>query len=317
LSAGRDFSRDDMTYACCLANRGYDVKMIFRALAAKPSGKRDPGSLKYQRLLDTKGRDSADRYAQRTAEKAAEFVMRNPAIRDRPSAVVRLLELQTTANALPWAVYGGPGARRALEAAFVVAERVGGPKFGLALREWAELSGQGFEVVRGRGGALGDLGWLKRNPDDRLGRTARYRLRKPPHIHSHQGGVNVGATGTRVWLNHDAFRPGGLGDDGWYLLYVIASQNCATFENLPRATGFDEDTLEDLVGRFSRYELVQANDVSALSCPDDLVPGLDDVAAELGVAGMGEADRKRHRDERDAWDAGRVRGQDVNVEVSA
>jgi hypothetical protein len=314
VSSRRDFSRLDMTYACRLANKAYDVDMIFRALAAKPSGRKDPGSMKYQRLLDTKGRDAADRYARGTAEKAIEFVKKNPAIKDRSAAIVHLLELQTAANALPWAVYGGPGTRRTLEAAFFVAEEVGGPKFGLALRRWAELAGQDFEVIRTRRKALSELGWLVRDADDRLGRTGRYRIRKPLHINSHQGGGNVGATATRVWLNHDAFRPGGLGDEGWYLLYVIASLNCATSENLARATGFDEDTLEDLVEPFSRYELIQTTESGLLTCPDDLVPGLDQVADELGVAGIGDADRERHRNERDAW---KLRGQGVNVEVSA
>jgi hypothetical protein len=317
VSSGRDFSRDDMTYACRLANRGYDVELIFRALAAKPSGKRDPGSLKYQRLLDTKGRDAADRYAQRTAGKAAEFVKRNPAIRDRPSAVVHLLELQTSVNALPWAIYGGPGARRSLEACFVIAEKAGGPKFSLSLRQWAETAGQGFEAVRGHSRALSALGWVARNPNDRLGRTGRYRLRTPSHIHSHQGGVNVGASATRVWLHHDAFRPGALGDEAWYLLYTLASLDCATLADLSRSTGFHEGALEDQVGRLSHYELVYTNRVGSLTCPDDLLPALDQVAGELGVAGLGDVDRQRHQADRAAWDAGRVRRQDVNVEVGA
>lgn len=87
-----DYSRADMQYAVRLGNRGYDVDMIFRALATKPSGRRDPGSLKYQRLMDTKGRDVADAYARQTAEKAIAFIANNPRIIDRTDALVRITE---------------------------------------------------------------------------------------------------------------------------------------------------------------------------------------------------------------------------------
>ncbi len=99
--------------------------MIFRALAAKPAGRRDPGSMKYQRILDMRGRDAADSYAKRTAENAIAFVQANPPIKDRTDAMIRILELEALADSLPWMIYAGPGARRALEGAFTVAERVG------------------------------------------------------------------------------------------------------------------------------------------------------------------------------------------------
>jgi hypothetical protein len=178
-----DYSRGDMSYACRLRNRGYDVDMIFRALTQKPSGRRDPGSVKYQRILETKGRDSADAYARKTAEKAIKFVADNPKIIDRTDALVRLTEIKALADAMPWGLYAGPGARRTLEGAFAVAEKVGGLLFGLSLREWAETCGQDLRTTRTHRDLLVRLGWLLRNPDDRLGRTARFRLRTPSHIH--------------------------------------------------------------------------------------------------------------------------------------
>jgi hypothetical protein len=61
MSAWCDYSSEDMSIADRLANRGQDANMIFRALAQKPSAKRAPGSMKYQRILESLGRDAADR----------------------------------------------------------------------------------------------------------------------------------------------------------------------------------------------------------------------------------------------------------------
>jgi hypothetical protein len=189
----RDLSAEDMGYAVRLANRGYDVEQIRRALAAKPKKGLERGSLKYLRLLDERGHEAAESYARRTAEKAIAFVRENPPIRTRPEAIARIAEVRATADALPWFTYGGPAARRALEGALRVAERVGSLNFGLALREWSLLAGMEFDRLRRERNRLLELGWLRRNPGDRDGRTSRYGLRRPRHIqprtaHSLTGG---------------------------------------------------------------------------------------------------------------------------------
>ena len=308
MTTGRDTSRDDMSYAVRLANRDYTTEQIFRALSAKPSGRREPGSLKYQRLLETRGADRADDYARRSAEKAIAFVKANPAIADRPSALVKLLEIEAAAGALPWAVYGGAGVRRALEAVFVVAERVGGLSFGLSVREHAELAGHDFERIRSHRRALSDLGWLRRDPSDRLGRTSRFTLRRGFHIHSHQGDLNVGTD--RRWLAHDAFRKGALGDEGWLVLSIAAAPVSA--QVLAQRTGFDHGTLEATCSTLERLELLHADD-DLVRRVDQVMTALDAAAERLGTTGTADADKERHRLDREAW----VTRRDVNVEVGA
>lgn len=304
----RDTSADDMSYAVRLANRGFTSEQIYRALAAKPSGKREPGSLKYQRLLDVRGRDPADAYARRTAERAVAFVEANPAIKDRPSALVALLELEAVAGALPWAVYGGPGVRRALEAAFVVAERVGGLAFGLSVREHAELAGHDFERTRAERRALTDLGWLRRDPNDRLGRTARFTLRRPSHIHSHQGDLNVGTD--REWLADDAFRTSALGDEAWLVLSIAAAP--ISVHALALRSGFAVEALQETNALLERLELLHVDD-GVVRRASDLSSALDAAAERFGTAGAAKADRERHRHDREAFRA----RQDVNVGASA
>lgn len=300
-----DYSGRDMSYAARLANRSYDVDMIFRALAAKPSGRRDPGSLKYQRILDTKGRDAADAYARQTAERAVAFVANSPRIIDRTDALVRLTEIKALADAMPWGLYAGPGARRALEAAFHVAERIGGLSFGLSLREWAEIGGQDFRTTRSNRDNLLRLGWLLRNPDDRLGRTARFRIRIPPHIHSH-GRYECAGSGWSAWLAHDAFRPEGLGDLGWYVLSLTESRQ--TLHELSIRAGVDRAELEDLIGVMLHADLVVG--VDQVERVTDPIPALDRFADRRGTLGKGQADRAQHRLDREAF---RARGVNVRT----
>lgn len=302
-----DYSRVDMSYAVRLANRSYDTDMIFRALAQKPSGRRDPGSLKYQRILDTKGRDAADAYALQTANKAIAFVAANPPILDKASALVAITEIEGVAAALPWGVYAGPGARRALEAAFVVAERVNGISFGLSLREWAELCGQDFRTTRTHRDLLLGLGWLRRNPDDRLGRTARYSLRLPPHIHSHLRSECAGSSG-RAWLAHDAFRERALGGLPWYLLSLV-EPSAITLRELSIRSGVDEEELDDVIAIMEHAGLVNLVDGHVVPVPDPL-PRLDDFARRHGTTGWGEADKEKHRRDREAF---QTRGVNVRT----
>ena len=216
--------------------------MIFRALAAKPAGRRDPGSMKYQRILDMRGRDAADSYAKRTAENAIAFVQANPPIKDRTDAMIRILELEALADSLPWMIYAGPCARRALEGAFTVAERVGGVSFGLSLREHAELVGQPLRVLRGHRDALLVLGWLSRNPGDRPGLTSRISLRTPTHIQSRVISECAYSVGPHrgALLAHDALAEW---DCGWYLLHVVGVGSSE--RELAVRAGIDKDN-EDL-----------------------------------------------------------------------
>lgn len=295
-----------MSYAVRLANRDYDVHKIFRALARKPSGKRDPGSVKYARVLDERGQEAADRYARRTAENAVKFVADNPRIVDRAGALVRLHEIQGLANALPWAIYGGPAARRSLEATFVVAERVGGVVFGLALREWAELAGQRKRAIEHNRDTLLRLGWLKRNPSDRLGRTARFTLRVPRDIQPTRVRFECPTLAGRGWVGHDAFREAALGDVGWLLLASIGSPSMIA--DLGGRTGLGLDDVEDLITKFARLELVEF-DGGIVQPASDIDDALDRAADAFKTAGSAEKDRKEHRDDREDF---RARGA-VNV----
>lgn len=287
-----------MSWAVSLANRRYSVEQIHRALAAKPSGRRDPGSIKYQRLLDTKGLDAAEAYAWRTARKALDFVRVNPKILDPAEGTLAVLAIGSLAGALPWGLYGGSGPRRALEAAFVIGERVGSVCFGLALRQWAEISGQTLESVRKNRDVLLSLGWLSKLASDTRHATDRFRLRRPSHIRS-RGRFECGNPADRGWLAHDAFRPGALGDDGWYVMTLLAT--AASARELTIASGMDPDDLEALLAKLERLDLIDTDEGGILRRADDLPQRLDLAAATLGSAGSADRDRERHAAERAAY----------------
>lgn len=248
---------------------------------------------------------------------------------------MRILEIEATAEALPWGVYGGPGARRALEACFAVAGRTGGVAFGLALREWALLAGQGLRSIQHQRDRLKRLGWVRQNPRDRLGRTSRFRLLVPGDIQSVQpgdiphtiGGLNVPApeTGTsrdanasgsvrvcepgagcecpRGLLNHDAFRAEALGDVGWVVLAQLRTP--MTVGELVVRTGVDEETLGQVLGSLDG---AVTDDDGVLHLAAHPLAALDEIATARGTAGALRADRERFEAEREAF---RERGEDA------
>jgi hypothetical protein len=115
----------------------------------------------------------------------------------------------------------------------------------------------------------------------------------------------VPSSGGRTWLAHDAFRGAALGDRGWYVLATAtAPMTCAT---LALRTGLGLDTLDDMLPALQAEGLLEVEGQDVFR-PDDLLPRLDRVALQFGVAGSAEVDRARHREDR-----ARFRGQDVNV----
>jgi hypothetical protein len=303
-----DQSRRDMTWAVKLANQGYRADQIARELSRTPSGKRPAGSTKYQRILETRGPEDATKYAARTAEKAVTFVATNPKIMDRSAAAVRLVEIESAAESLPWLVYCGPQARRALEATLLVAWRVGSLNFGLSLREWAETAGLEFESIRTARDVLVREGWLRRNPNDRSGRTSRFAIATPSHIHSHGRDMNVGLHNDRVWLAHDAFREPALGSDGWAVLRGVSAVPIPR-DSVQNKIALDPDELWEHLLKLERAHVLVVGDNSVRRASEDLVPLLDEIARESGTMGDLLRLRQKHIGERSAWH----RRGDVNV----
>jgi hypothetical protein len=306
-----DHSRDDATYAAKLANRGYSVDQIASAIAKIPKGGKSPASMKYVRVMQERGLDAANAYAKRTAEKAVAWVKANPPVRDQASGLVRLAELDALVGLVPWGVVWSPRTRRVLEGALGVAEHAKSLRFSLALRQWSTLTGVAYEPIRWERNRLIEIGWLRRNQNDRSGRTSRFGLRAPLHIQgprshstftSHEGRCECGVVGREgCWLAHDAFRPQALGDVGWYAL-ASTSDQAVTLRELELQTGIAHDELLDLVLTLDRFGAARF-DGSLVRRGPDLVAGLDAIAAHHGTEGMLAAERAQYDEERKAFRA--------------
>jgi hypothetical protein len=244
------------------------------------------------------------------------YIEANPPIHDPNEANIKIAEIRRAADSLPWLVYAGPRTRRTLEGAFVVAERIRGLAFGLALREWAELTGQEWGIIRRERDRLLDLGWLHRNPCDRPGRTARLSIRRPrhiqytPHIPS-LGGISECAAGAAAVLRHDAWRPEALGEKGWYVFQICARSALQTLESLATRTGSDPEDLAHLLYELEDIGLLHLDDVGVRVDVERRAVRqlLDAVAARFGTDGALAQDLVRHEQEREAF---RERGY-VNV----
>lgn len=316
----RDYSRDDMSWAMRLANRGSGVEAITSTLSRKPSGRRPWYSVKYARLYEERGKEVADRYARRTAEKAVERVRRFPAIRDPHEAIVRLLDIETAALMHRWGGGMGSSARRAFFGALTVANRLPSVTFGLAWREWSELVGTPHRRVRHVVTTALDGRWVTRNPDDRMGRTSRWALRVPRDctFNLTPGDMNVQTRPTfrrdaldpippTRLLNHDAFVA--LGDDAWHVFDVSFTQGRVTTpRTLELATGMDAPTLAATIDLLLRERVIR-EEGPLLVGPRDVGLVLDDTAFRLGSLLSLDRLKATHKSDREAFRRG-----DVNVQ---
>ena len=289
----------DMSWALKQANQGRDAKQIARSLSEPPARKRPAGSTQYQRILRARGQDAAVQYATRTAEKAVAFVREHPKITDHAGAAMALVHIEAAADSLPWLPYCGPKARRALEAAFVVASRAGRVRIGLALREWAEIAGLDFDTIVTQRNVLQRAGWLHRDQNDVPGRTSRFTLRKPSHILSCQE-IGMWDTADRAWLSRDAFREDALGSVGWLILRGVSAvpeSRCL----LQTKIGLDPDELWRYLLAFEKAGVCTVGDDSIRRTTDDLIPLLDKIAMEYGTAGELVRMQWKHKGDRQAF----------------
>jgi hypothetical protein len=203
---------EDLTWAIRLVRQGNDEARIVAALSRRHR-KYGYHSIVFGQLVAERGAEAAKRYAERTAAKALRIAENNPRVMDSQEARVRLMDIISVVDMPPW-----PdelvGARRALEAALLVAwERGRVANLKLDLRTHAMRAGQSFAAIRKHRRTLDDLGWMKRNRRDRHRRTSRFAFYNPSTCNRPSGSFYVQDA---VFLGHDAYRPGGLGDRGWY-----------------------------------------------------------------------------------------------------
>jgi hypothetical protein len=213
----RDLS-DDMRWALRLARAGNDRIAIVNALKRRHP-RHGHNSAFYAQMKDERGLVAANRYAERTADKALATVKEAPAVTDPHEARVRLLQLHALVDVERWPPELA-GARRALEAAYVVAferGRIAGMK--LDLRTWAMRAGQSFDAIQHHRDQLNALGWMRLDPHASR-RLSQFTFYAPASASTHRKSFQGDSMCPAVLLAHDAWRPKGQGNYGWYTWWL-------------------------------------------------------------------------------------------------
>jgi hypothetical protein len=196
---------------------GADRRQVVKAISRKHP-RHGYHSLIYAEHVKTRGTAAADRYAERTADKAFRLAKEAPRVTNDYEARERLMELYAAVDAEPWPP-NLAGARRALEAAYVIAwERGRVAEMKLDERTHAMRAGQSHGAVKYHRKQLHDMGWLRRHARDRGRGISRLTFHSPNiHRKTFQGHP----MDVPLLLAHDAWRPAALGDEGWYFQRVI------------------------------------------------------------------------------------------------
>jgi hypothetical protein len=260
-----------------LARRGCERRVILDAITRRHP-KHGYNSLVYGETVKERGFAAAGRYAERTVDKAIRIVEQGWVL-DPTEARARIAELWVIADAEPWPLELA-GARKALEAALEIGDERGRISLGLDLRTHAMRAGQSRTAIGRHRRTLHDLGWMRRNPHDRVGLTARFRLAAPAGPLNDLVEGQLDGPARRSFVAHDAWRPAALGDAGWYVQHAIAA-------HAPLPAGADL-VVERLHGHGLGRELHAA----------ELARRLDIAAHRLGTAGDGDRQRAQFEQER-------------------
>jgi hypothetical protein len=266
---------DDLTWALRLVRMGADRRKVIEAISHKHA-KHGYHSLIYFEHLKSRGTAAAERYAEKTADRAIAIAKEAPRVTNPYEARERLSELYAYVDAEPWPV-NLAGARRALEAAYVIGyERGRVAEMKLDLRTHALAAGQSFKAIRVHRKQLHELGWLRRHSGDRGRGISRLSFHLPPRAHRRPLGGHPMCPPplTDPVLAHDAWRPGAFGDAGWLVQAQIMN----------RAPLPARGTWDDVIG------LLQEHGLGIPLASEDLIRALDLAALTFGTFNSGYRD---------------------------
>lgn len=294
-------SEAEAAICCALAYAGFTFHRTFELFRAW-SG---PG--KFKDKLDASEKE-ARRYLYHTWKNAEVFVENNPS----PHKTLAQ-DLRRWATGRPWPGRTGSTDRAVYLAHLEIVERCAGQPHGASVRELGELAGVNWRTAAKANHRLIDAKLLKLVELATVTRPHRFKLLKPV------GFVPSGDTpsqsyvmewGVRVQtVSHDLGRWQGLNKAA--LEVVIALSQCtdqtATVATLIELTGRGRMTLyrklkgdsqRGVIGLF-QLGIVEPVGRSTWRLVPEYTPDLlDKAAVDLGVAGLGDRQRQRHRQDR-------------------
>jgi DNA-binding MarR family transcriptional regulator len=258
------------------------------------------GGRKVQGLADLHGMARAMKYLRGEYKRAAEFVRRNLCVRDRNGALLSVVEWTERVDGAVWRGASGLTNRNALYAMADMARRTGSAtRVPMSVRTLAEMIGCSPSTASAALRRLVAAGWLALKARSDGTNPTLYALTVPseaartsPHT-PYEGELS---DSLHTPPTHDVWRQHGLGKGAQRIFDVIsqkksgAAEIASLFNITPRA-------VYQHLRKLREAGLAESTD-GVWSATDK---NLDDVARELGTAGTGLAQRRRHAQQRDAY----------------
>jgi predicted ArsR family transcriptional regulator len=258
------------------------------------------GGRKVQDVADQRGMARAMKLLHREHDQAVAYVRRNSMVLDRNGALFAVADWRERVDGAVWRGSGGLTNRNALFAMADQAARTGSStRVPMSVRTLAETVGCSSSTASMSLRRMTAAGWLAFKAKTDGDHPALYALtvpseatRTPSHIdpvgevfdllHSHPG--------------HDVWRWQGLGK-GPHRVYDAITQKISAAAEIASVLGISTRAVYQHLRTLREAGLVAS--VRGLWYPTDRA--LEAVASELGVAGLGVAQRRRHAQQRDGY----------------
>lgn len=298
---GRYGSRSDAQFAivCSAVQRGWSAMQVWDALM-NPS---HVGGDRLRAKVHEHGEPLARVRFDVEYDKAAGWVIRHPPIRGAHEVRERVIALSALADKCTWSGTSGNTDRAVLAAVIAVALQLGSFEVRLSNRRLSEMT-QTRPGTVGRSLRRLEPNWLRRLEPGTQGRGTFYRLTGPGKVtnpvttSSTTGGVCT--TGSFAYPAHDIFCRQGVGLGGWRVLNALHTMDAATATNVADDLGLTAQAVRGCLRKLRALGLaVQQGDGEWKLPLGELA--LNQAAERAGVAGHGDALRKRHDAERLAY----------------
>ena len=280
-------SRSEAEAALCasLARAGFDFSDALRLLS------RSPGPGKFDELYQIDP-DNARRYLYLTWRNALEFIETH----ERP-AIQLARDLRQWAESQHWPGLAGATDRAMYLAHLSIVEKCGAQPHAASCRRLAELTGVSWSTASKSNGRLQDAGLLELAQGATALLSNTFRLVEIPECASpHTSSPTPVMKCELVHASHDVFRHSGLGKTGAEMWAVLLDNGKVTEKQLREATGRHRTTVKRKLGIMFRLGMAEPLGDGLWQA----LPGvdLDEVAEQLGTAGLGAAQREKHERDR-------------------
>lgn len=296
-TVGRYKSRSNLAQALVdsAVNRGLSEQVIFDLLL-DPQNK---GGERVQEEYRAGGEAQAWVYVRRCIRNANVFIEEHPAVRGKQDVDDEIDRIELALENYAWSGKAGGTDRAVALAHCALVRRSGKLDHAASVRDVAEISGVSISTVSKSHSRLAQAGWLRRTWRARGGFAARWRISIPPtarSVHTIPGGRKRSVRYEH--LGHDVFRysEGGLGKHAGRVHAVLVKLGRASVDDLlSQMPGMRRDGIRRVLRRLETTGLAERDGRMWMPTAADL----DELAARLGCAGVGERQRVAHKEQRE------------------